>query len=71
MQPADPAPRGSSACAGYADTWAALDRQLDEALQLSKAAEEAGSLTGAVGSAAGALLAQFGSLLGRRPEPPV
>ena len=62
-----------SAHAGYADTWAALDRRLSEALELGKATQDASALADALGGAAGAVLAQIGGLLGgsRRPGPPL
>lgn len=58
---------------GYADTWAALDRRLSEALELGKATQDASTLADALGGAAGAVLAQIGGLLGgsRRPGPPL
>ncbi|PRW56755.1 ubiquinone biosynthesis mitochondrial [Chlorella sorokiniana] len=58
---------------GYADTWAALDRRLGEALELGKATQDASTFADALGGAAGAVLGQIGSLLGggRRPGPPL
>lgn len=67
VEPCSPAP------AGYADTWAALDRRLSEALELGKATQDASTLADTLGGAAGAVLAQIGGLLGgsRRPGPPL
>lgn len=57
---------------GFADTHAALQRRLDEALELARAAEEAGSLAGTAGGAAEAALAALAGLLGtRRPGLPL
>lgn len=52
---------------GFADTWAALDRRLGDVVEAEKAAEDAGSLAGAVSSAADNALAQLTALL-RRPS---
>lgn len=54
--------------AGFADTWAALDRRLEDALRLGAAAEEAGSLAGAAEGMASLLAAGLGSVF-RRPPP--
>ncbi|KAL4443693.1 hypothetical protein ABPG75_011430 [Micractinium tetrahymenae] len=58
----------TDASPGFADTWAALDRRLGDALQLGAAAEEAGSLAGAAEGMAGMLAAGLGSIF-RRPPP--
>ena len=49
----------------FADTWAALDRRLGEALALEQAAGQAGSLAGAASGAAGAVLEQLSGVLRR------
>lgn len=58
----------TACCAGFSDTWAALDRRLEDAFQLAAAAGEAGSLAGAAGGVASMLAAGVGSFF-RRPPP--
>jgi ubiquinone biosynthesis protein COQ9 len=52
---------------GYADTWAALERRLQDVVSAGRAVGQAGSGAGAAVEAAGAVLQQMSSLLAQRP----
>lgn len=54
----------------YADTWAALDRRLQDVMTVGKAAGQAGSAAGAAADAAGSVLQQLSAVLGQRPHRP-
>ena len=48
---------------GFTDTWAQVDRRIEDALKLGRAAGDPASAAGAAAAAAGAVLQQLASLI--------